>query len=107
MARKLNVYQTSLGFFDQAIAAPSMKAALEAWGSNSNLVIGGGPTKPIRARRLLGSNRNSSNTAASPPKDCCGRPPSRGVAEGIDVPHSRCEHGTQVRQFGCRGQVPW
>ena len=37
MARKLKVYQTSLGFYDQAIAAPSMKAALEAWGANSNL----------------------------------------------------------------------
>jgi hypothetical protein len=29
MARKLKTYQTSLGFFDLAIAAPSMKAALE------------------------------------------------------------------------------
>jgi hypothetical protein len=29
MARKLKTYQTSLGFFEQAIAAPSMKAALE------------------------------------------------------------------------------
>lgn len=37
MARKLKVFQTSLGFFDQAIAAPSMKAALEAWGADSNL----------------------------------------------------------------------
>jgi hypothetical protein len=37
MARKLKVYQTALGFFNQAVAAPSMKAALEAWGSNSNL----------------------------------------------------------------------
>ena len=37
MARKLKAYQTSLGFFDQAIAAPSMKAALEAWGADSNL----------------------------------------------------------------------
>jgi len=35
--RKLKTYQTSLGFFDQAIAAPSMKAALEAWGASSNL----------------------------------------------------------------------
>jgi hypothetical protein len=26
MARKLKTYQTSLGFFDLAIAAPSMKA---------------------------------------------------------------------------------
>jgi hypothetical protein len=37
MARKLNTYQTSLGFFDLAVAAPSMKAALEAWGVDSNL----------------------------------------------------------------------
>ncbi|MGY4368821.1 hypothetical protein ACVW1A_004886 [Bradyrhizobium sp. LB1.3] len=36
MARRLNTYVTSLGFF-QAIAAPSMKAALEAWGADSNL----------------------------------------------------------------------
>ena len=37
MPRKLKVYQTSQGFFDLAIAAPSMKAALEAWGAGSNL----------------------------------------------------------------------
>jgi hypothetical protein len=36
-ARKLKTYQTSLGFYDQAVAAPSMKAALEAWGASSNL----------------------------------------------------------------------
>jgi colicin import membrane protein len=35
--RKLKTYQTSLGFYDLAIAAPSMKAALEAWGAGSNL----------------------------------------------------------------------
>ena len=37
MARKLKTFQTSLGFFDLAITAPSMKAALEAWGADSNL----------------------------------------------------------------------
>ena len=37
MARKLKTYVTSLGFFDQAVAAPSRKAALEAWGASSNL----------------------------------------------------------------------
>lgn len=36
-SRKLKTYQTSLGFYDQAVAAPSMKAALEAWGAKSNL----------------------------------------------------------------------
>ncbi len=37
MARKLKTFQTSLGFYDLAIAAPSMKAALESWGAGSNL----------------------------------------------------------------------
>jgi colicin import membrane protein len=37
MARKLKTFQTSLGFYDLAIAAPSMKAALEASGAKSNL----------------------------------------------------------------------
>ncbi|MDD1520796.1 MULTISPECIES: cell envelope biogenesis protein TolA [Bradyrhizobium] len=37
MPKKLKTYQTSLGFYDQAIAAPSMKAALAAWGASSNL----------------------------------------------------------------------
>jgi len=37
MPRKLKTYQTSLGFYDLAVSAPSMKAALEAWGAGSNL----------------------------------------------------------------------
>jgi hypothetical protein len=37
MARKLKTYTTSIGFYDLAVAAPSMKAALEAWGSPQNL----------------------------------------------------------------------
>jgi colicin import membrane protein len=37
MARKLKTYQTSVGFFDLAVAAPSMSAALRAWGSETNL----------------------------------------------------------------------
>jgi hypothetical protein len=45
MARKLKTYQTSLGFFDEAIAAPSMKAALEAWGADSNLFHQGAATE--------------------------------------------------------------
>jgi colicin import membrane protein len=36
MPRRLKTYQTSLGFFDLAVAAPSMKAAAEAWGSKTN-----------------------------------------------------------------------
>jgi colicin import membrane protein len=36
MPRKLKTYVTSVGFFDKAIAAPSMKAALAAWGAGKN-----------------------------------------------------------------------
>jgi colicin import membrane protein len=70
VARKLKTFQTSQGFFDLAIAAPSMKAALEAWGANSNLfhqgfakeaddakVIAAAMAKPgIVLRRPVGTN---------------------------------------------------
>src|SRR6185369_11361406 len=36
MSRKLKTFVTSLGFFDLAVAAPSMKAALDAWGFRHN-----------------------------------------------------------------------
>ena len=42
---ELKTYQTALGFFEQAIAAPSMKAALEAWGADSNLFHQGAATE--------------------------------------------------------------
>ncbi|HLH87011.1 MAG TPA: cell envelope biogenesis protein TolA [Xanthobacteraceae bacterium] len=37
MSRKLKAYEASVGFFDLAVAAPSMKAALQAWGAERNL----------------------------------------------------------------------
>jgi colicin import membrane protein len=37
MVRRLRSFTTSIGFFDLAVAAPSMKAALEAWGVQRNL----------------------------------------------------------------------
>jgi hypothetical protein len=37
MARKLKVFRTAIGFHDAYVAAPSQKAALEAWGASSNL----------------------------------------------------------------------
>ena len=36
-AKKLKVFRTPIGFHDAYVAAPSMKAALEAWGSTTNL----------------------------------------------------------------------
>src|SRR5207237_307878 len=80
MARKLKTYQTSLGFFDLAMAAPSMKAALEAWGADSNLfhqgaakeshdpdVIAATMAKPgIVLRRPIGTDRPFSEHAELP-----------------------------------------
>lgn len=37
MARKLKIFRTAIGFHDAYVAAPSQKAALEAWGSDRNL----------------------------------------------------------------------
>jgi colicin import membrane protein len=80
MARKLKVFQTSLGFYDLAIAAPSMKAALEAWGADSNLfhqgmakesndpdVVAAAMSKPgIVLRRPVGSDGRFRETADLP-----------------------------------------
>lgn len=49
MVRKLKTFQTSLGFYDLAIAAPPMKAALEAWGAGSNLFRKKGANPPYGA----------------------------------------------------------
>ena len=41
MARALKVFCTPIGFHDAYVAAPSQKAALEAWGSDANLFARG------------------------------------------------------------------
>lgn len=41
MPRKLKVYRTPIGFHDAYVAAPSRKAALEAWGAAGNLFARG------------------------------------------------------------------
>jgi hypothetical protein len=94
MARNLKTYQTSIGFFDLAIAAPSMKAALEAWGANSNLfhqgvaketsdpkVMAAAMSKPgVIFRRPIGSNAAFKEQAKLPtdlPRNkVTGRPPA-------------------------------
>ena len=41
MPRKLKVFRTTTGFHDAYVAAPSQKAALEAWGADANLLARG------------------------------------------------------------------
>jgi hypothetical protein len=92
MAKKLKTYQTSLGFFDQAIAASSMKAALEAWGADSNLfhqgaakesddpdVIAATMAKPgVVLRRPVGTDRPFSEHAELP-TDLVGGGPTKAT----------------------------
>ncbi|WFU21493.1 cell envelope biogenesis protein TolA [Bradyrhizobium sp. CB1717] len=80
LKRKLKTYQTSLGFYDQAVAAPSMKAALEAWGASSNLfhqgvaketddpaIVAATMAKPgVVLRRPVGSDGSFAESAALP-----------------------------------------
>ena len=70
MAKRLKTFQTSSGFFDLAVAAPSMKAAAEAWGSRTNVfkqgfaketrdpeIVAATMAKPgVVLRRPVGSN---------------------------------------------------
>ena len=39
--QKLKVFRTAIGFHDAYVAAPSQKAALEAWGADSNIFAQG------------------------------------------------------------------
>jgi hypothetical protein len=107
MVRKLKIYQTSLGFFDQAIAAPSMKAALEAWGADSNLfhqgaaaesddpqVIAATMKKPgVVLRRPVGSNGPFSEHAGLPKNLIAGAKPPKSARKmprhGAKKPFSR------------------
>ena len=41
MPRKLKVFRTPIGFHDAYVAAPTKKAALEAWGAGANLFARG------------------------------------------------------------------
>src|SRR3954453_14765428 len=81
MARKLKVYRTTAGgFFELAVAAPSMKAAAEAWGADPDVFKRGfaeetDDPKAVEAamaapgavlRRPVGSNGSFSEHAALP-----------------------------------------
>ena len=105
MARKLKTYETSLGFFDLAIAAPSMKAALEAWGADSNLfhqgaanqsedpdVVAATRAKPgVVLKRPVGSNGPFKEHAELPRDlgDGGAKKAARKVARGSPQKHAK------------------
>jgi colicin import membrane protein len=50
MARKFKVFRTHLGFYDMIVAAPSQKAALDAWGASPHLFAQGFATAETAPR---------------------------------------------------------
>ena len=50
--QKLKLFRTPIGFHDAYVAAPSRKAALEAWGSNTDL-FSAGIAEEAKDERLL------------------------------------------------------
>lgn len=101
MPRRLKTYQTSLGFFDLAIAAPSMKAAAEAWGGNTEdfargfakqtddpEIVAATMAKPgVVLKRPVGSNDRFSEHAKLP----------KGLPEEIKRPSAKPK-GEKKRQ---------
>lgn len=106
MPRKLKTFRTSLGFYDLAIAAPSMKAALEAWGAGSNLfhqgvaeetdnpeVVAATLAKPgVVLKRPAGSNGRFAEHSGVPSEtaaDEIGRRPKASQAKAKEKPKHR------------------
>lgn len=98
MVKKLKVYQTSIGFFDLAVAAPSMKAAAEAWGSDPDIfkrgfaeqtedlkVVEAATAKPgVVLRRPVGSRENFAEKASLPRAPDAGQ---RAPQNRVQLPH--------------------
>jgi colicin import membrane protein len=103
MPRRLKTYQASLGFFDLAIAAPSIKAALEAWGSTTNHfhqgfakesndpeIIAATMAKPgVVLRRAVGSNDSFSEHPGLPKNLASGKvkPLGKHAQSLVQSPH--------------------
>src|SRR5437868_11696804 len=105
MPRKLKVYETTQGFYDLAVAAPSMKAALEAWGSSNNLfhhgfarqtddseVIAAAMDKPgLVLRRPVGSTKPFREHSGLPTAASLIAAPGDSKANGGNATHSKSE----------------
>ena len=90
MARQLKVFSTPAGFVNAVVAAPSQKAALEAWGVHDNLFASGRAsvvTDPELIARALGrpgeivrvpiGTDEAILAAAAPPPSAAGASPPR------------------------------
>jgi hypothetical protein len=98
MARKLKTFQTSLGFYDLAIAAPSMKAALDAWGAGSNL-FHQGVAKETEDPDVVAATMSKPGVVLKRPAGSNGR-----FAEHSDLPSGLGSAGTGNRRESRRAK---
>ncbi|HZR85357.1 MAG TPA: cell envelope biogenesis protein TolA [Bradyrhizobium sp.] len=91
MARKLKTFQTSVGFYDLAVAAPSMKAALEAWGAGSNL-FHQGIAKETDDPEVVAATMAKPGVVLKRPAGSSGR-----FAEHSDLPTTLGDERTEAR----------
>lgn len=109
MAKKLKVFHASIGFFELAVAAPSMKAAAEAWGSNQDIfknglaketedagIVEAALASPgVVLRRAIGSDDAFKEKAALPKIPADERVPSR---ESPATKQSKSDAGDERRE---------
>jgi hypothetical protein len=127
--QRLKVFRTPVGFHDAYVAAPSQKAALEAWGADSNLFTQGVAeqvsdpdliAEPLARpgaviRRLRGSREQqiaalgrtaTSKLRAARPSAAPRRPakPSRAELSGAEqrLSAAESEHRRQIRELESR-----
>lgn len=67
-AARLKVFQTHIGFDDWVIAAPSQKAALEAWDVSQNLFASGEAFVTIDAKAVALAMKTPGKAVALPRK---------------------------------------
>lgn len=103
--KALKVFRTSIGFHDAYVAAPSKKAALEAWGSKKDLFARGAAElveDPALTKAALASpgtvikvSRGSvAEQLAALPKEPRGTPKSiKATAEKVSEPQPRPDRG--------------
>jgi hypothetical protein len=116
-ARPLKVYRTPIGFHDVYIAAPSQKAALEAWGADANLfardiaeiVTDSSLTKePLANPGFVIRKAPAAKVSKAEPTDRAAKPrqprPSRDAIEQAEQALSEAEarHGDEKRTLAER-----
>jgi hypothetical protein len=91
--QKLKVFRTPIGFHDAYVAAPSQKAALEAWGSDADLFARGVAevvTDPeLTAEPLANPGEVVKRSRGTVAEQIAALPPERHRAKAKDPPKPR------------------